>query len=189
MVRLATRIILTILCSLKVRNAENIPIKGAYIIAANHISWFDGFVLITLFKEKITFLTADYLFKKPIVRRAFLSRLGCIPVSQIQPRKAIRKALSMLKNGEIIAVFPEGGVRLTKEMQEIKRGAFFLAHTAKVPIIPVGIQGTNHIFSLSHKIPRPGKIIVDIGEPIYPEETDGEIGEFVVTEITELVKY
>ncbi len=185
---LATRIILTIFYSLKVRGAENILGKGAYIIAANHINWLDGFVLVALFKEKITFLSASYLFERPIVRRAFLSRLGCIPVGQAQTRKAIKEALNILEKGGIIGIFPEGGVRLTKEMQEIKRGAFFLAHTANVPIVPVGIQGTNHIFSLSRKIPRPGGITVNIGKPIYCKETDRETNEIIVAKITELVK-
>lgn len=186
-VRLATRMVLTIFCSLKVKGAENIPGKGAYIIAANHINWFDGFVLMALFKEKIVFLTADYLFERPIVRKAFLSRLGCIPVGQAQTRKAIEKSLKLLKDGEIIGVFPEGGVRLTKEMQEIKRGAFFLAHRANVPIIPVGIQGTNHVFSLFRKIPRRGEIIVNIGKPIYPVKTDRETAKLIIAKITELV--
>ncbi|MDO9575092.1 MAG: lysophospholipid acyltransferase family protein, partial [bacterium] len=143
-VRLVTRIILTIFYSLKVRGAENVLGKDAYIIAANHINWFDGFVLMALFKEKIVFLTANYLFERPIVRKVFLSRLGCIPVGQGQTKKAIKEALNILKKGGIIGIFPEGGVRLAKEMQEIKRGAFFLAHMTNVPIIPVGIQGTNH---------------------------------------------
>ena len=187
-VRLATRIFLTIFCSLKVKGTEDVLVKGAYIIAANHINWFDGFVLIALFKEKITFLAASYLFERPIVRRAFLSRLGCIPVGRTQTRKAIKETLNILKGGGIIGIFPEGGVRLTKEMHEIKRGALFLAHTANVPIIPVGIQGTNHVFSLSRKISRPSRIIVNIGKPIYPEETDRGTTEIVVAKISELVR-
>ena len=71
-------------------------------------------------------------------------------------------------------------------MQEVKRGAFFLAHRANVPIIPVGIQGTNHVFSLFRKIPRRGEIIVNIGKPIYPVKTDRETAELVVGKITEL---
>jgi len=188
-VRLATRIILTIFYSLKVRGTENVLGKGAYIIAANHINWFDGFVLMALFKEKIVFLTADYLFERPIVRKAFLSRLGCIPVGQGQTKKAIKEALNILGKGRIIGIFPEGGVRLAKEMQEIKRGAFFLAHRANVPIIPVGIQGTNHLFSLFRKIPRRGEIIVNIGKPIYHVKTDRETVELVVAKISELMTY
>lgn len=186
-VRLATRIILTIFYSLKVRGAENVLGKGAYIIAANHINWFDGFVLMALFKEKIVFLTADYLFERPIVRKAFLSRLGCIPVGQGQTKKAIKEALNILGKGGIIGIFPEGGVRLAKEMQEIKRGAFFLARMADVPIIPVGIQGTNHLFSSFRKIPHPGEIVVNIGKPIYPVKTDRGTAKLIVTKITELV--
>ena len=189
MVRLSTRIILTIFCSLKVKGVKDVLVKGAYIIAANHINWFDGFLLIALFKKRITFLAASFLLEKPIVRRAFLTRLGCIPVGQAQTRKVIKEALNILENGGIIGIFPEGGVRLTKEMQEIKRGAFFLAHTANVPIIPVGIQGTNYVFSLSNKIPHPGEIVVNIGEPVYPAENDRETTKLIVTKITELVRY
>lgn len=186
-VRLATRMFLTIFCSLKVKGAENILGKGAYIIVANHISWFDSFVLVTLFKKKITFLAADYLFERPIIRRAFLSKLGCIPVGREQTRKAITKSLKLLKDGGIIGIFPEGGVKSTKEMQEIKRGASFLARMADVPIIPVGIQGTKHVFSLSRKILHLTEIIVNIGKPIYSKETDRETAEIIVTKISELI--
>jgi len=186
-VRLVTRIILTIFYSLKVRGAENVLGKDAYIIAANHINWFDGFVLMALFKEKIVFLTANYLFERPIVRKVFLSRLGCIPVGQGQTKKAIKEALNILKKGGIIGIFPEGGVRLAKEMQEIKRGAFFLAHMTNVPIIPVGIQGTNHALLSRRKIPHHGEIVVNIGKPIYPEGTERETAELVIAKITELV--
>ncbi|OYD13866.1 hypothetical protein CH333_09645 [candidate division WOR-3 bacterium JGI_Cruoil_03_44_89] len=192
-VRLATRMTLTIFSSLKVSGAENVSGKGAYIIVANHINWFDGFVLIALFKERISFLAASYLFEKPIVG-AFLSRMGCIPVGQAQTRKAITKSLKLLKDGEIIGIFPEGGVRLTKEMQGIKRGGFFLAHRANVPIIPVGIQGTNHLFSSFRKIPLHREIVVNIGKPIYPvhgilrKATDRETAELIVTKITKLVE-
>ena len=189
MVRMASRMVLAIFYSFKVKGTENILGKGAYIIVANHISWFDGFVLTTLFKKKITFLTADYLFESPIIRRAFLSRLGCIPVGRGQTRKAIKKSLKLLKDGGIIGVFPEGGVRLTKEMRGIKRGAFLLSRMASVPIIPVGIQVTNHVFSSSRKIPHLGKLIVNIGKPIYSKKNDRETAEIVVSKISELMTY
>ena len=186
MVRLVTQIILIILYSLKVKGIENVLRKGPYIIASNHINWFDGFVLITLFKDKITFLSASYLFERPIVRRVFLSRLGCIPVGRAKTRKAIKEALNILKNGGKIGIFPEGGVRLTKEIQEIKRGAFFLAHLANVPIVPVGIQGTNHgLFSRRKPLHR-WEIVVNIGKPIYPKETERETEDLVVGKIAEL---
>ncbi|PIP13963.1 MAG: hypothetical protein COT45_05095 [bacterium (Candidatus Stahlbacteria) CG08_land_8_20_14_0_20_40_26] len=186
-VRLVTRIILTIFYSLKVKGAENVLGKGAYIIAANHINWFDGFVLIALFKKEIIFLSAARLFERPLIRRAFLSRMGCIPVGQAQIRKAIKEALNILEKGGIIGIFPEGGVRLTKEMQEVKRGAFFLAHMTNVPIIPVGIQGTNDALLSRRKIPHHGEIVVNIGKPIYPEGTERETAELVIAKITELM--
>ncbi|MEA1912605.1 MAG: lysophospholipid acyltransferase family protein [candidate division WOR-3 bacterium] len=185
-VRLVTRTIISIFYSLKVKGTENVLRGGnSYIIASNHINWFDGFVLIALFKDKITFLAASYLFERPIVG-GFLTRMGSISVSQIKTRKAIKEALNILKNGGIIGIFPEGGVRLTKEMHEIKRGAFFLAHTANVPIIPVGIQGTNHVFFSRRKPFHRCKIVVNIGKPIYPEETDRGTTEIVAAKITEL---
>ena len=185
MVRLVTQIILIILYSLKVKGIENVLRKGPYIIASNHINWFDGFVLITLFKDKITFLSASYLFERPVVG-GFLTRMECIPVSQIKTRKAIKEALNILKNGGKIGIFPEGGVRLTKEIQEIKRGAFFLAHLANVPIVPVGIQGTNHgLFSRRKPLHR-WEIVVNIGKPIYPKETERETEDLVVGKIGEL---
>ncbi len=187
-IRLATRIVLTIFYSLRVRGAENILEKDASIIVANHINWFDSFVLVALFKGKITFLSASYLFEGLIVR-VFLSRMGCISVSQLQIREPFKESLNILRRRGIIGIFPEGSVRLTNKIQKVKRGAFFLAHTANVPIIPVGIQGTDNVFALFRKIPRPGKIIVNIGKPIYPKRTERETTKMVIAKITELVKY
>lgn len=182
-VRLVTQIVLIIFYSLKVKGVENVLRKGPYIIVANHINWFDGFVLIALFKERITFLAASYLFERPIVRRAFLSILGCIPIGQTQTRKAIKETLNILKGEGIIGIFPEGGVRLTKEIQEVKRGAFFLAHLANVPIVPVSIQGTNHGLFSRRKFFHSWEIVVNIGKPIYPENTERETAELLVGKI------
>lgn len=109
MVRLVTRTIISIFYSLKVKGTENVLRGGnSYIIASNHINWFDGFVLIALFKDKITFSSTSYLFERPIVG-GFLIRMGSISVSQIKTRRAIKKALNILKNGGKIGIFPEGG--------------------------------------------------------------------------------
>ena len=90
---------------------------------------------------------------------------------------AMKTAISILESGNVMSMFPEGTRSKTGELGEFKKGAAFISYRANVPIIPMKIEGTYKIFS---------KLILKIGEPIYPIKDKNEMTELLRQSIENL---
>ncbi len=148
-----------------VEGRENMPAEGGGIVAMNHRSNWDVPVAGLTSPRKLGFMAKAEMFKSKIGNWLF-SSLGAFPVQRGKGDiGAVKAALSRLKEGQLVAMFPEG--RRVKEgaVSEPKPGVVMLAIKAKVPVIPVHISGTYKWF---------GKIKVSFGKPIYYEEFYGE---------------
>ncbi|MDI3310177.1 MAG: lysophospholipid acyltransferase family protein, partial [Thermoanaerobacterium sp.] len=141
------------------------------IIVANHSSMLDGLVAVAAFNYRLTFFSAAYLFDIPVVGFV-LKKIRAIPVSTsrktVSSRRTVKDALDVLKNNGILMIFPEGGLSKTDEIATIKSGASFLSVKAKVPVLPININGTKNILPKGSIIPRTGGIIINVGHIIYP---------------------
>lgn len=145
----------------RVTGRENIPPEGGAIVAMNHRSNWDVPIAALATKRKLRFMAKAEMFKsKP--GAWFFSALGAFPVHRGKGDiGAIKAALVRLKEGHIIAMFPEGR-RVRKGMHEDpKPGVVMLAMKAKVPVVPVHITGEYRWF---------GKINVTFGKPIYYDD-------------------
>ncbi len=164
---------------------ENLPLQGPYMLVTNHLSAFDPpLVGAVLGNPNVTvFAAAKYstgLFGW-ILRQA-----GAIFVHRGEvDRAALRQALQVLESGGILGVAPEGTRSLTKTMQRGKTGAAYLALRTGVPLIPVGVIGTDKLVNdLKHL--RRGHLRVVIGQPFtlpVPEKRTPE----VLQELTDLI--
>lgn len=165
----------------KVQGLDNIPKKGAYIIAANHCSYFDFFSLAAIWPDRIYFLAGEVFFKKwwwyPLVKFT-----GQIRVDRKSEDKTgvKQKVFLALEQGKIVGIFPEGTRSPDGKIGKTYIGVAKFALDAKVPVVPVGIMGTYEILSRHKKWPKFEKSIeIRIGEPICFEEcykkTDNEI--------------
>ena len=158
-----------LLFRVKVFGAEKLP-EGGYIIAANHLSFWDPvFIGAYLSKKKITFLAKDELFKfKPF--GAFISALGAVPVSRgVKDASVVKSSVDILKGNSVVCLFPEG-TRIRKgKTATPKKGAVRMASMAGVPVIPVHLNANYRIFS---------KVIMTVGDPISVPAgmTNDEIG-------------
>ncbi len=150
---------------------ENIPHKGPIVVVANHSSLLDGFLLVSFWPQRITFLSSAYLFKLPLVG-GFLHSVGAIPVQNGGNNlTGIRKALQVLKHGNTLALFPEGRI-----YQEDNLGLFHLGWThfalkSGASVVPVVINGTRSVLPLGAVFPRRRQIFVKIAVPWTMEKT------------------
>lgn len=141
----------------KIIGKENIPQNGGALLCPNHVSNLDAAVIVAMFKRKVNVLAKEELFKNKFL--CWIADLfGIYPVKRGKAdMQAIKISLKLLKQDEILLMFPEGTRNGMEKGIKPKNGAVLIAGTAKKPIIPIGIQGSFKPFT---------RVIVNIGEPI-----------------------
>ena len=147
---------------------------GAWILAANHISHFDPPLISVVARRKIDWMGMAELFKLPIFS-TWLRAIDGFPVDRARlDRQAVRIALTRLRAGHAVGMFPEGGIRdgsrSVLEGAPVRPGAAGLSEMTDAPIIPCVIMGTDRIYILP-RVWHPGRRIpvwIAFGEPLFP---------------------
>lgn len=164
----------------KTDGKENIIRNGPFIAACNHASFYDDFavpsVILPVANKYVHFYVNSSYFKNYFFRKA-LAWGRCIPVDTQKSerhkeinKKAFNTALMYLRKNEIISIFPEGTRSIDGKLQKGKTGIANLAIAAKVPILPMGIIGSNKILPKGKFFPRLRRCKVNIGKPLYFKE-------------------
>lgn len=151
----------------KIIGADNIPSYGGAIIAANHVSLFDPPVVGTAFARPIHFMAKEELFAIPVLKWIFTG-LKAFPVRRATAdRTAIRHAITLLNNGELLGLFPEGTRSKTGKLGKPETGLAMIALKSGAPVVPTAIIGTNKVWKDGLLLPR---FIVKFGAPITVEQ-------------------
>ena len=151
----------------RIDGAENIPHAGA-ILAGNHVSYLDPMLLWCASPRPVHFMAKRELWDSRIVAWG-LPRLWAFPVNRGEPdRTAITTATDLLRAGELVGVFPEGGRAEdgSEALREAQGGAAFIALRAGVPIVPVAFTGTDKAWPKGAKRPRLVRTNIRVGIPI-----------------------
>lgn len=164
----AARILLTgpLMATFRVRAlaVENVPTSGPVILAPNHFSYSDHFLLAMYLRRKIRFMAKSEMFIKPI--DFILSHGGSFPVRRgYNDQEAIKTAKSILERGQVLAMYAEGGRSRDGKIGQPKRGLGRLALETGTAVVPVALHGTNEAKRLK-KLRLPAKVTVQFGRPI-----------------------
>ena len=147
---------------------ENIPRSGAFVLAPVHRSYVDTPIACCVTRRRLRYMGKDAMWK----RRWFgwiLSALGGFPVTRgTADREALKRCVAVLEGGEPLVLFPEGERKAGPLVQPLFDGAVYVALKAGVPIVPVGIGGTERAMPKGRKLPSPVKMTLVVGEPIQP---------------------
>lgn len=149
---------------------ENIPRSGGALLAINHTSYLD-FALGGVPADRrghrlVRFMAKDGIFKHPVAG-PLMRGMKHIPVDRDAGSAAFRDAVSALKAGELVGVFPEATMSRSFDIKEIKNGAVRMARTANVPLIPMIIFGGHRILSYDRRdLTRGRSIVMTVGEPL-----------------------
>ena len=156
----------------RIRGAENFPQQTPFIIASNHASYLDPALVGCSTWLKVHFMAREDLFSNKVFA-LWAGLVGCFPVSREgHDKEAIKEALSRLRMGRVIAIFPEGTRSKNGDMLEAKPGVGFLAKKAKVPVVPIRIIGSDKAFPKNSNFIRFKPIEVRVGKPIWPDKFD-----------------
>lgn len=155
----------------EVHGAEKLPKSGPYILSPNHRSNLDTPLLPLVPPGPIRFMGKDSLWEASRFGAWFLDMMGGFPVSrESADRVALRIADGVLENGEPLVMFPEGTRRSGPivEPENMHSGPSFVAGRQRVPIIPIGIAGTEEAMTSGSKMVYPRKIVFVVGDPLDP---------------------
>jgi len=158
------RVYYTVIGRKKVRGLENLPPKGTggAIIAANHMSLNDPPLIGASLTRHLNYMAKKELFDIPIIGWG-LKNINAFPVNREgADSSAIRKALKLLRSGELLVMFPGGTRTRDREKSlEFKNGAGMISCMAQVPVIPCLLQNTDRMKKLA-------RVMVTFGKPVYP---------------------
>lgn len=165
-VRSSSWLFLRLRYDLKVTGRHFVPKKGTFIVASNHVSFLDPLVIGASCPRRLVFMAREDLWKNPFMA-AYMWGMRVVPLKRGESDiAAVRMAIRSLKQGEPIGLFPEGTRQADGRLSQAKRGVGLLACRAKVPIVPVVVQGTYEALPRDAKRLQPSKIRVAFGEPI-----------------------
>ncbi|MGI8383563.1 lysophospholipid acyltransferase family protein [Robertmurraya sp. P23] len=158
---------------------ENIPKVGSVVLCSNHISNLDPIVVGTTTPRPVHFMAKEELFRVPVVGKLF-PHLNAFPVKRgMSDREALRKGLAVLKEGEVLGLFPEGTRSKTGELGEGLAGAGFFATRSEALIVPCAVVGPYKAFNrlkvvygkpVDFTVYRKNKISADEATKIIMEE-------------------
>ena len=174
----------------RVVGKQNLPAEEAYILAPVHRSYLDTPVGGMVTARRQRFLGKESLWRNRAAGR-FLTIVGGFPVERgTADRAALRACQEVLERGEPMVMFPEGtrqhGPVVDPDLMHA--GPAFVAARAGVPIVPLGIAGTDHAMPGGSMLIRPVRVVMVVGEPIRPPEVDGRIPRRMVDELTERLR-
>jgi 1-acyl-sn-glycerol-3-phosphate acyltransferase len=165
-------------CVSRVRflHRENAHRNGGFLLACNHISHFDPFIISSIVRRKIDWMAMAEFFPYPLVGW-LLRAVDAFPAQRDRAdTKTIRTAIARLQRGRVVGIFPEGGIRdgarSVLEGAPLRAGASTLASMAKVPIVPCVIIGSDRFYAKANWVPlRRVPVWVAFGNPIsyFPE--------------------
>lgn len=155
---------------IEVIHTERIPADPGYVLVANHQNYMDPFYIGAILPHQPFFMAKqeafDHWFMGPILRA-----LEAFPVKRAKNDvKAIKFGLKVLQENKVLGIFPEGGRRQENHFGDLKLGAAFFAQKTGKPIVPMYISGSERAVPKKASIPRPVKIKIYVGRPIYAEQ-------------------
>jgi 1-acyl-sn-glycerol-3-phosphate acyltransferase len=161
--------------------AENIPATGPAIVASNHLSVVDSIYLPLMVERPVTFAAKSEYFTGTRLRDraigAYLRATNQLSTDRAGARAAqemLEAALGLLSEGQLFGIYPEGTRSPDGRLYRGRTGVGFLALHSGAPVIPVAMVGTERILPPGHKVPRPGRIEIRIGEPLDFAEYRGQ---------------
>jgi 1-acyl-sn-glycerol-3-phosphate acyltransferase len=169
---------------LSVEGTERVPSTGAFVLAPVHRSFADFALVASVTRRPMRFMAKDSLWESRVLG-GLLDRLGAFPVHRgAVDRQALRSSIEVLEGGQPLVIFPEGTRRSGPVVEDLFEGAAYVAARAGVPVVPVGIGGSERMMQKGKKLPQPTKVHIVVGDPIVVPPEGGRASRSAVHRLT-----
>lgn len=176
--RAIVRTVYRVLWPTTVTGLENVPTEGPVVLASNHRAFMDSILIPMVVPRRVVFIAKSEYFTGTGLRGAankfFFTLVGAIPVDRAATTSAtaaLDQAVSQLRLGNAFGIYPEGTRSRTGKLYRGRTGVAWIALRENVPVVPVGLIGTDRAQNIANNRLRPFKrLTVSFGEPISPAD-------------------
>lgn len=177
------------LCKVSSRGHENLDSNKSYVFVANHQGAFDIFLTYGFLNHNIIWMQKHSLRSLPLV--GYASKMaGHVFVNNANATTralTLKEAISKVKDGVSIVIFPEGARTHNGKMRQFKKGAFYIATEENLPIVPITINGPFDVLKRDTLNLKPGKLELVIHEPISTENISEDDIPELINKTTEII--
>jgi 1-acyl-sn-glycerol-3-phosphate acyltransferase len=182
-----------VLVRVRVEGRDNVPKRGAVILASNHRSFLDSIFIPMVMRRRVTFVAKAEYFDDPKTAWFFRS-CGQIPIRReggSASERALASATEVLRSGNVFGIYPEGTRTRDGLLHRGHTGVARLALRCNVPIVPIGLVGTDDVQPIDSRLPKLfRRVTIRFGEPIDPERYSGrEHDHMALRELTDEVMF
>jgi len=171
------QVLLPLTFKLRVFGRTNVPAGGPVLIACNHQSYLDPVLIGVGLRREVHFLARDTLFMAPLFRRIIVS-LNAMSVRHDETDlQAMRNALRVLKDDNMLLIFPEGTRTADGRLQHARPGWVLLAARSRAAVVPAIIEGAHQAWPRDALLPRPRPISVTFGSPFRVDGRSRDAGD------------
>jgi 1-acyl-sn-glycerol-3-phosphate acyltransferase len=158
----------------RVYHSQRVPLSGPVILASNHASFLDPFLVGACVHRRLSYLARDTLFRYPVVKQTLRS-WHAVPVDRdTGGASGIRLILEALARENGVVLFPEGTRTRTGSLQPARPGVGLVVAKSGAPVVPVRLFGTYEAYGPHHRFPRPRRVTVVFGELMRFDEAIAE---------------
>lgn len=162
-----------LLCRPTITGLEHVPAEGGFIVASNHLSFLDSVLIQGVFPRPVGFFAKAEYFTQPGIRgrgkRVFFESFGSVPVDRDRQSGAVEALYGLtdlIRSGYGVGIYPEGTRSRDGRLYRGKNGVGWLALATGVPVVPVGLCGTERLQPPGKTMIRPASFQMHIGEPL-----------------------
>lgn len=183
--RNALAVLLLLWTRIRIEGRDRLPATGAFVLAPVHRSYIDTPIASCVTRRRLRFMGKDSLWRHRW-SGWLLSSLGGFPVTRgSADREALTRCIAVLGTGEPLVLFPEGERKSGPQVQPLFAGAAYVALKAGVPIVPVGIGGSERVMPKGARFIFPRKVHVVVGEPITrPPGSSSRVSRALIDEVS-----
>lgn len=184
--RVIARFLARLYWRLEIHGVERFPVTGAYVLAPVHRSNIDFLLPALACPRRVRWMAKSSIFVGGPIDR-FLRAMGAFPVRRdTVDRASLATCLDVVADGQPLVMFPEGRRREGPVVEELLDGPAYVACRQRVPIVPIGIGGSDRAMPIGSKMVLPRKVVVLVGEPIYPDvPLEGRVPRRKVTAVSQ----